>query len=69
MLIRLDNAALIDDLCAHFARSGYTAEAVGGGMVDVGWPSTLDERDLREQIALHLRIWQIGNSSAGAELV
>jgi hypothetical protein len=33
MLLRLDDHRLLDDLCAHFRRSGFRAESMGGGMI------------------------------------
>ena len=44
MLIRVDDHALVDDLCVHFRRSGFTAERVGGGMVEVERPDATSAR-------------------------
>jgi len=66
MLIQLDDHTLVDDLCAHFARSGFTARSVGAGTAEIARriPST-DDQDRRE-ILLHLRVWQIVNPGATA---
>ena len=69
MLIRLDEQALVDDLCAHFRRSGFTAESVGGGMVEVEAPSAPSDEEARRAVGQHLRVWQIANPEARAELL
>jgi hypothetical protein len=64
MLIRLDDRALIDDLCAHFRRSVFQAEPEEGASIRVhqlGASSTSEER---QQILLHLRVWQLLNPGA-----
>jgi hypothetical protein len=61
MLISLDEQALVDDLCAHFLQSGFTAEQVGGGSLQVTRPHAANAREERIQILLHLRIWQTAN--------
>jgi hypothetical protein len=65
MLISLTDHGLVDDLCAHFLRSGFTAERVGGGSLQVTRPHAANEREERVQILLHLRIWQAANPSVG----
>jgi hypothetical protein len=41
MLLRIDDPTLVDDLCAHFLRSGFDAERAGGTMVEVKRPDLL----------------------------
>jgi hypothetical protein len=69
MLIRIDDQALVDDLRAHFRRSGFTAEGVGGGMVEVTKPDALDAVQERREISMHLRVWEIANTEANAQLL
>jgi hypothetical protein len=69
MLIRLDEQALVEDLCAHFRRSGFSAESVGGAMAEVGSPDAANGDEARRAIAQHLRVWQIANPDVRAELV
>jgi hypothetical protein len=38
VLIRLSDASLADDLCAHFRRSGFECEPAGGSMIEVSRP-------------------------------
>jgi len=69
MLIRLDDNTLIDDLCAHYRRSGFRVEHVGGGMVDIrreGAPTVEQER---HEIVLHLRVWEAVNPDVRGELL
>ena len=66
MLIQLDDHALVDDLCAHFARSGFTARPVGAGAAEVARPIPSTEDQDRREILLHLRVWQIVNPDVEA---
>ena len=38
LLIRINNEALVEELCGHYRRSGFSAEPVGGAMVEVHAP-------------------------------
>ena len=69
MLIRLDDPSLTDDLCAHFRRSGFTAESVGGSMVGVRRPDAPSVEQERREVELHLRVWRATNPAARAELL
>jgi hypothetical protein len=69
MLIRLDDHALVDDLCVHYTRSGFVCERVGGGMIEVSWPvAPTGEHDDRACL-MHLQVWKIANPGARAEAV
>jgi hypothetical protein len=59
MLIRVDNVDLVEDLCAHYRRSGFQVEAVGGGMVEVARRDAPTREQERYEVLLHLRIWQV----------
>jgi hypothetical protein len=61
MLIRLDDHANVADLCDHYTRSGFAAECVGGGMIEVTRPDAPTQDQGRREIELHLRVWQIAN--------
>jgi hypothetical protein len=67
MLIRLDDHALVDDLCLHYRRSGFEAESVGGGMVEVRKPDAPTPQREREELILHLRVWEVANPNTHAE--
>ena len=69
MLIRLDDTSLIDDLCAHYRRSGFQVEPVGGGMVDIGREDAPTPEQARHEVLLHLRVWQAVNPDTQAELL
>jgi hypothetical protein len=64
MLIRLDDRALIDDLCAHFRRSVFQAEPEGSAAVRVHQVNAVSTSEERQQILLHLRVWQVINPGA-----
>ena len=59
MLIRVDDIDLVDDLCAHYRRSGFQVEAVGGGMAEVARRDAPTREQERYEVLLHLRIWQV----------
>jgi hypothetical protein len=69
MLIRMEDHALVDDLCAHYRRAGFHAESVGGGMIEVARPDAPDEEQERREILMHLRVWQVTNPDASAEFL
>jgi len=68
MLIQLEDTALVVDLCAHYTRSGFTAEPVGGGMVEVGHPGARSAEEERREVLMHLRVWDLIHPEAGARL-
>ena len=69
MLIELDNHALVSDLCAHFSRSGFRTQSVGGGMVEVSRleAATIDQE--QREVLLHLRVWEVVNPRVTATVV
>ena len=67
MLIRLANHALVDDLCAHYRRSGFRAESVGAGLVEVAREDAPTREQERQEMLMHLRVWEIINPDARAE--
>jgi|GEM_PF-5680560 len=68
MLITLHDRALVDDLCAHFTRSGFEAEPAGGGTVEIRRPDAPTPEQERREVELHLRVWQVANPGAGVDL-
>ena len=69
MLIRIDDNTLVDDLCAHYRRSGFRVESVGGGMVDVARENAPTPEQERHEVLLHLRVWEAVNPDARGELL
>jgi hypothetical protein len=67
--IRLGDPSFADDLCAHFRRSGFTAEPVGRGMVEVRREDAPSLEQERREIELHLRVWKATNPAAVVELL
>lgn len=66
--IQVADDALVEDLCAHFVRSSFTATSVGDAMVEVRRPgaATLDQE--RREVLLHLRVWEIVNPGVAVTL-
>jgi hypothetical protein len=69
MLIRLEDHPLVDNLCAHYRRSGFRVESVGGGMIDVGRDQAPSPEQERNEVLMHLRVWQLANPGVHAELL
>lgn len=69
MLIRTDDHSHVDDLCAHYRRSGFHAESVGGGMIEVARPDAPDAEQERREVLMHLRVWEVTNPDARVELL
>lgn len=69
VLIRLSDPTLVPNLCAHFLRSGFDAESAGGSMAAVSRPDAPNAEQERREIEMHLRIWSVGYSDVGADLV
>jgi hypothetical protein len=67
MLIRIENHALVRDLCAHYRRSGFGAESVGGGMIEVTRFDAPDASDERRSVLLHLCVWEAMNPGVSVE--
>ena len=69
MLIRVADRELVSDLCAHYARSGFLASSVGGGMIEVTRPMAGRESEEAQAIELHLQIWRHSNRGVQVEWV
>jgi hypothetical protein len=69
VLIRIDDPARAEDLCAHFRRSGFDAEPVGGSMVEVRRADAPSAEQERREVELHLRVWKATNPGAAADLL
>jgi len=69
MLIRVDDPSLVDDLCAHFRRSGFTADRAGGSMIEITRPDAQTQRQAELEIQTHLGIWRIINPNEGVDLI
>ncbi len=69
MLIRLDDTTLVDDFCAHYRRSGFAAERVGDGRVEVTRADAPTPEQERYEVLLHLRVWEAANPEARGELL
>jgi hypothetical protein len=59
MLISIEDHALANDLCAHYQRSGFEAESVGGGVVEVTLRDAPTPDQERREVLMHLKIWEV----------
>jgi hypothetical protein len=69
LLIRLDDNSLVEDLCAHYRRSGFRVERVGGGVVEVAQTDAPTPEQERYEALLHLHVWEAVNPDARGELL
>jgi hypothetical protein len=69
MLIRLGDPSLVDDLCAHFRRSGFTAEPAGGSVVEIKRADAPSADQEQREVELHLRVWKATNPAVVVELL
>ena len=69
MLVLLDDLELVDDLCAHFRRAGFTADPAGGRMVELGLRDAPSQKQEENEIRVHLQLWRILNPGQAVEPV
>jgi len=68
VLLRTNSRSEATDLCVHFTRSGFSAQPVGGSMVEVFRFDAPSPEQERREIELHLGIWLAANNGATAEV-
>jgi hypothetical protein len=69
MLVHVTDDELVDDLIAHYVRSGFVATGVGGGVVEILRPDAPDVGQEQREITLHLKLWEILNPGRGVRFV
>jgi hypothetical protein len=60
-VIRLSDHTLVDDLCAHYRRSGFSAERLGDRRIEVTRPDAPNPEQGRREILMHLQVWKVLN--------
>jgi hypothetical protein len=58
MRLRTGDPDLLDDLRAHFERSGFVVESTGDADLDVRRPDAPSPEQEALEIALHLKVWR-----------
>jgi hypothetical protein len=69
VLIRVSDPSFVDDLCAHFTRSGFACDPAGGSMIDVSRTDAPSLEQERREVAVHLRVWNATHPEVSAELL
>ena len=70
MRLRIGDPTLLDDLCAHFERSGFAVERTGGDAdLDVRRLDAPSAEQEALEIEVHLKVWRIMQPSPRVELV
>ncbi len=59
MRLRTGDPTLLDDLRAHFERSGFAVESMGDADLDVRRPDAPSAEQERREVELHLKIWRV----------
>jgi hypothetical protein len=66
LTIAVDDMSVVDDLCFHYTRSGFTALRLPCGAVRVHRPDAPSSEQSWREAALHLLVWRAMNPSATA---
>ena len=61
VLIRLSNPSFVDDLCAHFRDSGFTAKRRGSRTIEVRRADAPTPEQEKREVELHLSVWRATN--------
>ncbi len=69
MRLRTGDPALLDDLRAHFERSGFVVESTGDADLDVPRPDAPSPEQEALEIELHLKVWRAMQPNILVELV
>ena len=69
MRLRAGNPTLLDDLRAHFERSGFAVEKTGDADLDVRRPDAPSPEQEALEIEVHLKVWRLMQPGAEVELV
>ena len=69
MILRFEFHVLVDELCAHYRRSGFFADRVGAGLVEVGRPGLEDPLEESRAVVSHLRAWEELHPEAHADVL
>jgi hypothetical protein len=68
MLLRTDSPTEAESLCSDFRRSGFSAQPVGGSMLEVSRPDAPSGEQERREVEVHLRVWRAANPESTAEI-
>jgi len=60
---------LLEELGAHFTRSGFAVQPAGERELEVSRPDAPDEAQGRREIVTHLMVWELLHPEAPGEIV
>ena len=69
MRLRTGDPNLLDDLRAHFERSGFAVENTGDSDLDIRRHDAPSVAQEAREIELHLKVWRVMQPSLPVELV
>ena len=69
MRLRTGDPTLLDDLRAHFERSGFVVESTGDDDLDVRRQDAPSPEQEALEIELHLKVWRVMRPGVQVELV
>jgi len=69
VLLRIPDPSLLEELSAHYARSGFDVRPVGDRELDVERPDAPSEEQGRREVAAHLLVWELLHPECPGEIV
>lgn len=69
MRIRITDPSLLEELGAHYARSGFAVRSVGERDLEVERPDAPSEEQGRREVVAHLLIWELLHPNSPGEIV
>jgi hypothetical protein len=67
--IRIPDPSLREELCGHYARSGFGVRPVDEHEIEVDRPDAPDEQQARREIGTHLLVWELLHPECPGEIV
>lgn len=69
MRLRIGDPTLLEDLRAHFERSGFAVESTGDADLDIRRHDAPSAEQEAREIEIHLAVWRVMQPSLAVELV
>ena len=69
MRLRIGNPTLLDDLRAHFERSGFAVESTGEADLHISRHDAPSAEQEAREIEIHLKVWRVMQPSLPVDLI
>jgi hypothetical protein len=67
--LRIPDPSLLEELSAHYARSGFAVRPLGEGELSVERTDAPDDDQGRREVAAHLLVWELLHPECPGEIV